>query len=77
MLIPKPDPSDPFKVRRHFAYLAAVYALAFTVLVLYVDYLKGLPSASVAAYVGIPSVVFGFVSKMYFDAILRGKDDGK
>jgi hypothetical protein len=68
-MIPKPDEDDPYKNRRIMAYAMLVYALVFILLVWGLDVFTELSAASVAAYLGIVSVITGFVLKMYFEAV--------
>ena len=67
--IPKPDDNDPFKIRRTMAYTMLIFALIFVVMVWGLDVFTELSAGSIGSYLGVVSVITGFVLKMYFDAV--------
>lgn len=71
IFIPKPDDNDPFKIRRTMAYTMLIFALVFVLLVWGLDVFTDLSAGAISAYLGVVSVITGFVLKMYFDAVKK------
>lgn len=69
----KNHPDDPFRNRRNMAYIMLIYALIYPLLILAVYWFKGMDAATVTAFLGIVSLITGFVLKMYFDHVKESK----